>query len=133
MSPLRGGFLDSSSLFHRKLVDRLWHSFGPQINAANGEWRPKTLSTIYTIGHSTRTLDELAAALKGHNIATLVDIRAFPMSRRLPHFNRESLETELPKQGIAYIWMKETWRSSQENSWRLAEHWPAQRCLPQLC
>ena len=65
------------------------------------------MSTIYTIGHSTRTLDELVAALQGHGIKTLVDIRSFPMSRRLPHFNRESLELELPKQGIAYVWMKE--------------------------
>jgi len=65
------------------------------------------LPTLYTIGHSTRTLDELITALKGHDIATLVDIRAFPMSRRLPHFNRESLEAELPKHGIAYVWMKE--------------------------
>ena len=65
------------------------------------------MATIYTIGHSTRTLDELVAALRGHGITTLVDIRAFPMSRRLPHFNRESLEQELPKAGIAYVWMKE--------------------------
>ena len=65
------------------------------------------MSTIYTIGHSTRALDQLVTALKGHDIATLVDIRAFPMSRRLPHFNRESLEAEMPRQGIAYIWMKE--------------------------
>jgi uncharacterized protein (DUF488 family) len=65
------------------------------------------LATIYTIGHSTRTLEELVAALKAHGIGTLVDIRAFPMSRRLPHFNRESLELELPKHGIAYVWMKE--------------------------
>jgi len=63
--------------------------------------------TIYTIGHSTRTLDELVAALQAHGVATLVDIRAFPMSRRLPHFNRESLERELPRRGIAYVWMKE--------------------------
>lgn len=63
------------------------------------------MSTIYTIGHSTRTLDELIAALRSHGIVTLVDIRAFPMSRRLPHFNRESLELELPKRGIEYIWM----------------------------
>ena len=48
-----------------------------------------TLSTLYTIGHSTRTLDELVAALQAHGIATLVDIRAFPMSRRMPHFNRD--------------------------------------------
>ena len=65
------------------------------------------MATVYTIGHSTRTLDELVAALQAHRIATLVDIRAFPMSRRLPHFNRESLEVELPKHGIAYVWMKE--------------------------
>jgi uncharacterized protein (DUF488 family) len=64
------------------------------------------VSTFYTIGHSTRSLDELVSALKAHGIETLVDIRAFPMSRRLPYFNRESLETELPRQGIRYIWMK---------------------------
>lgn len=65
------------------------------------------MATIYTIGHSTRTLDELVVALRAHGIDTLADIRAFPMSRRLPHFNRESLEQELPKYGIAYVWTKE--------------------------
>jgi uncharacterized protein (DUF488 family) len=65
------------------------------------------LSTLYTIGHSTRTFDELVAALLAHGVSTLVDIRAFPMSRRMPHFNRESLEVELPKRGIRYVWMKE--------------------------
>ena len=64
------------------------------------------MATLYTIGHSTRKLDELVSALKAHGIETLVDIRAFPTSRRLPHFNRESLEVELPKQGIRYVWMK---------------------------
>ena len=64
------------------------------------------MATLYTIGHSTRTFDELASALQAHAIETLVDIRAFPMSRRLPHFNRESLENELPKRGIQYAWMK---------------------------
>jgi uncharacterized protein (DUF488 family) len=65
------------------------------------------LATLYTIGHSTRTLDELIEALRGHTISTLVDIRSFPMSRRLPHFNRESLEQTLPPAGIEYVWMKE--------------------------
>jgi len=64
------------------------------------------LPTLCTIGHSTRSLDELVSALKAHGVETLVDIRAFPMSRRLPHFNRESLESELPKRGIRYVWMK---------------------------
>jgi len=65
------------------------------------------LTTIRTIGHSTRSFEELAAALKAHDIATLVDIRSFPISRRMPHFNRESLQVELPKHGIAYVWLKE--------------------------
>jgi len=64
------------------------------------------LATLYTIGHSTRRLAELVEVLQAHSIATLVDIRAFPMSRRLPHFNRENLEKELPAHGIAYVWMK---------------------------
>lgn len=64
------------------------------------------MATLYTIGHSTRTLDGLISALKAHRIEALVDIRAFPMSRRLPHFNRESLEAELPKHGIRHVWMK---------------------------
>ena len=63
------------------------------------------MATLYTIGHSTRTLDELIDALRSHGIRTLVDIRAFPMSRRLPQFNRESLEKSLPPAGIRNVWM----------------------------
>jgi uncharacterized protein (DUF488 family) len=62
--------------------------------------------TLYTVGHSTRSLEELVAALKAHSVETLVDIRAYPISRRLPHFNRESLESELSKRGLHYVWMK---------------------------
>lgn len=65
------------------------------------------MASIYTIGHSTRALGDLVAALQAHGIRTLVDIRSFPMSRRLPHFNREALEQELPPAGIAYVWMKD--------------------------
>ncbi|MGC1584095.1 MAG: DUF488 domain-containing protein [Rhodomicrobium sp.] len=43
--------------------------------------------------------------LQAHSIQTLVDIRAFPMSRRLPQFNREALEKTLPEAGIRYLWM----------------------------
>ncbi len=65
------------------------------------------LAVLYTIGHSTRTIEELIGALRAHQIQTLVDIRAFPMSRRLPQFNRDSLEQTLPAAGIRYVWMKE--------------------------
>jgi uncharacterized protein (DUF488 family) len=64
------------------------------------------MAKLFTIGHSTRSLDELAEALGAHGVERLVDIRSFPMSRRLPQFNRESLEPELPKRGIEYVWMK---------------------------
>jgi uncharacterized protein (DUF488 family) len=64
------------------------------------------LAVFFTIGHSTRTIEELFAALAAHQVQTLVDIRAFPMSRRLPHFNRDSLEKTLPAAGIRYLWIK---------------------------
>lgn len=65
------------------------------------------MATLYTIGHSTRPIEDLISALQAHGIKTLVDIRAFPMSRRLPHFNRENLEKSLGDAGIKYVWMKE--------------------------
>jgi uncharacterized protein (DUF488 family) len=64
------------------------------------------LAVLYTIGHSTRRLEELVAALKAHQIEALVDIRAFPGSRRLPQFHRDALEKSLPESGIRYVWMK---------------------------
>ena len=63
------------------------------------------MATLYTIGHSTRPLDDLIETLHAHEIQTLVDIRAFPMSRRLPQFNCESFEKSLPLAGIRYVWM----------------------------
>jgi uncharacterized protein (DUF488 family) len=64
------------------------------------------LAVLYTIGHSTRPLDDLIQSLGAHQIQTLVDIRAFPQSRRLPHFNRDSLQQTLPAAGVRYLWMK---------------------------
>jgi uncharacterized protein (DUF488 family) len=64
------------------------------------------LAVLYTIGHSTRTIEELVGALRAHQVQTLVDIRAFPMSQRLPQFNRDSLQQSLPAAGIRYEWFK---------------------------
>jgi uncharacterized protein (DUF488 family) len=64
------------------------------------------VATLYTIGHSTRSLENLIETLRAHGIQALADIRAFPMSKRLPQFNRESLEASLPAAGIRYLWMK---------------------------
>jgi uncharacterized protein (DUF488 family) len=62
--------------------------------------------TVLTIGHSTHTLEEFVAILKAHDVARLVDVRTIPKSRRVPHFNAESLAHELPAQGIEYVHMK---------------------------
>lgn len=64
------------------------------------------MARVFTIGHSTRSFEELVEALKAHGIDTLVDIRSFPMSRRLPYFNRENVERSLPDQRINYVWEK---------------------------
>lgn len=61
-------------------------------------------NTIHTIGHSTRTIGVLIELLKTHDIEMVVDVRRWPASRRLPHFNRESLNTELKTEGIDYVW-----------------------------
>ena len=57
---------------------------------------------IHTIGHSTRERDELVALLRAHGDDALADVRRFPGSKRLPHFNAEALRTALPAEGIAY-------------------------------
>jgi uncharacterized protein (DUF488 family) len=60
------------------------------------------MPTIFTAGHSTRTLEELIETLKAHKVEAVADVRRFAGSRRLPHFNAEHLAAELPKRGMAY-------------------------------
>jgi uncharacterized protein (DUF488 family) len=64
-------------------------------------------TTVYTIGYSTRTLEEFIEVLQAHAIATLVDIRTVPKSRHSPQFNQDSLRKSLRKKGIAYLHCKE--------------------------
>lgn len=64
--------------------------------------RGKMLDEIYTVGHSTRTFDELIGLLRSHGVERLVDVRRFPASRRYPHFSGESLRQALPGLAIDY-------------------------------
>ena len=57
---------------------------------------------IYTIGHSTRSLDELVELLRAHHVGRLADIRTVPRSRRHPHFSADALGVSLPAAGVAY-------------------------------
>lgn len=59
---------------------------------------------LYTIGHGNRSIEELIALLAGAGIECLVDVRAYPASRRHPQFARAALERSLAASGIRYVW-----------------------------
>ena len=81
--------------------------------------------TIWTIGHSTRPLEELIQMLQSFDIEILVDVRSFPGSRKFPQFNKESLEITLPENHIEYIHIKELGgrrkinKDSKNTAWRV--------------
>lgn len=62
---------------------------------------------VYSIGHSTRTFDELAAVLRSFEIEVLADIRKFPRSRTNPQFNAETFGPALERIGIQYVVLPE--------------------------
>ena len=61
-------------------------------------------ATVFTIGHSNRGAEQFIALLARHDVSHLVDIRAFPRSRRYPQFDRAALEGALASAGVAYSW-----------------------------
>jgi len=63
--------------------------------------------TIYTIGHSTRTLNEFLDLLNVYSITLLVDVRTIPRSKHNPQFNKETLPVTLKSYGVKYIHMPE--------------------------
>src|SRR4051812_1420138 len=60
------------------------------------------MKEIFTVGHSTRPIDDYLELLKAHHIELLVDIRTFPGSRRYPQFNSAALAKSLNENGIKY-------------------------------
>jgi len=62
---------------------------------------------LFTIGHSTRELDDFVALLRENGVERLADIRRFPGSRRYPHFSRDALSQSLREQAIEYIHVPE--------------------------
>ena len=63
--------------------------------------------TIWTIGHSTRTLEQFFALLGLHDIQAIADVRRFPGSRKQPWFGREAFEQSLLAPGQSYLWIPE--------------------------
>jgi uncharacterized protein (DUF488 family) len=105
------------------------------------------VTTILTIGHSTRPVEELVSLLRENSVEALTDVRRYPASRRHPQFNREALERSLPNSSIEYLWMPELGgrrtprKDSHNTAWRNAgfrgyadymETEPFQRAITQL-
>jgi uncharacterized protein (DUF488 family) len=81
-------------------------------------------TTAFTIGHSTRTLDDFVSLLRAHGVAQIADVRTVPKSRRHPHFAGDALARSLPEAGIAYRHfpalggLRRPRRDSRNTGWR---------------
>ncbi len=82
------------------------------------------VSALWSIGHSTRPLDELVAMLREAGVERLADVRRYPGSRRNPQFSAESLAVSIPEAGIDYVPMPDlggrrpTRPDSPHTAWR---------------
>ena len=80
---------------------------------------------IFTIGHSTRSLEEFLELLHNFGVEKLVDVRRFPGSKRFPHFNQEKLRESMPANNILYQHIEDlggrrkTNKESVNTGWRL--------------
>jgi 3-methyladenine DNA glycosylase/8-oxoguanine DNA glycosylase len=87
------------------------------------DWRG---ARVYTVGHSTRSLDELLALLRSFGVSVLADIRTVPRSRHNPQFNADVLGAELPARGMRYApiaqlgGLRRARKDSSNTGWRNA-------------
>ncbi|MBA3024614.1 MAG: DUF488 domain-containing protein [Gammaproteobacteria bacterium] len=62
-------------------------------------------SEVFTIGHSTHTIEKFIALLSAHGIQAVADVRSSPFSKFNPQFNRENLQNSLKASGIRYVFL----------------------------
>jgi uncharacterized protein (DUF488 family) len=81
-------------------------------------------NVLYTIGHSTHSIEEFIALLNAHSIRHLVDVRSIPKSRHVPQFNTDVLASSLSAANIPYTHLKalggrrSTRKDSLNTGWR---------------
>ena len=63
------------------------------------------MKPLFTIGHSNHSPEKFLELLSSCNINALADVRSNPYSRRLPHFNKQELQSYLPKSEIRYVFL----------------------------
>jgi uncharacterized protein (DUF488 family) len=79
---------------------------------------------VWTVGHSTHSIDAFVGLLVEHEIAQVADIRTVPRSRRHPHFDTGALAVSLPERGVAYVHLarlggwRQASRDSRNGAWR---------------
>lgn len=84
------------------------------------------MQTLYTIGHSTRSIEEFVALLRAHGVAQVADVRSIPKSRHCPQFHLDALGPSLEAAGIGYAHLKtlggrrSTHKDSLNTGWRNA-------------
>lgn len=82
------------------------------------------MAKLFSIGHSTRGIDEFIELLKTHAITQLVDIRTIPKSRHNPQYGQEELERSLSQNAITYIYigklggLRSSHKNSSNDAWR---------------
>jgi uncharacterized protein (DUF488 family) len=82
------------------------------------------MKKVWTIGHSTRTIEEFVEALQAHGIKLIADVRLLPGSKRYPQFNKETLAKSLNDAGITYVHLPELGgrrrprKDSRNTAWR---------------
>jgi uncharacterized protein (DUF488 family) len=95
----------------------------PSRATRKGRWQGVRL---YTIGHSTRTLDELVGLLRASGVTIVADIRTIPRSRHNPQFNRDALGPALRRRHLRYVHLaslgglRRTRKDSPNTGWRNA-------------
>jgi uncharacterized protein (DUF488 family) len=93
--------VDCSPVWRRHFFHLVLHALGQRA------WHDLQAMRIWTIGHSTHSIEHFIAVLQSHGIRLVADVRRFPGSRRYPHFNREAMQQELGKVGIDYLHVPE--------------------------
>jgi uncharacterized protein (DUF488 family) len=83
-------------------------------------------SVVFTVGHSTRPIEEFLRLLQAHGVRELVDVRTIPRSRHNPQFNSEALSNSLNNAHVFYVHMpalgglRHTTQDSINTGWRNA-------------
>jgi uncharacterized protein (DUF488 family) len=68
-------------------------------------WQSRSVTTLYTIGHSNHPIEAFIALLTSNRITAIADVRSRPYSRRNPQFNKERLAASLAEHHIAYVFL----------------------------